>query len=85
MTIQSWENSGLRHRVEGRDLGGIDVVELQLTVVERAVQEPGRRRRRRVALTTPGPDQWRPSPSITLADDRRRPSIIRSTSPSVDM
>ena len=46
MTIPSWENSGLRHRVEGRDLGGIDVVGLQLTVVERAVQEPRRRPRR---------------------------------------
>lgn len=47
MTIPSWENSGLRHRVEGRDLAGVDVVQLQLTVVERALEEPRRRRRRR--------------------------------------
>ncbi|MGZ8630957.1 MAG: hypothetical protein ACXWZF_08335 [Actinomycetota bacterium] len=47
-TIPSWENSGLRNRVEGRDLGGIDVMELQLVVVERTAEAPRKRRRRKL-------------------------------------
>jgi hypothetical protein len=36
----------LRHRVEGRAIEGVDVLELQLAVVERSKAERIRRRRR---------------------------------------
>jgi len=41
-----WDNTGLRHRVEGRPIDGVDVVALQSSVVAR-VPEPSRRRLRR--------------------------------------
>lgn len=37
-----WDNTGLRHRVEGRPIEGVDVLALQSSVVARAA-EPGRR------------------------------------------
>jgi hypothetical protein len=39
-----WDNSGLRHRVEGRAIDGVDVGSLQSSVVART-GEPSRRRR----------------------------------------
>ena len=39
-----WDNSGLRHRVEGRAIDGVDIRSLQSSVVSRA-GEPSRRRR----------------------------------------
>jgi hypothetical protein len=41
-----WDNAGLRNRVEGRAIEGVDVLELQLAVVERSKAERIRRRRR---------------------------------------
>jgi hypothetical protein len=38
-----WDNSGLRHRVEGREIDGVDVSALQSAVVERAARRPRRR------------------------------------------
>jgi hypothetical protein len=40
-----WDNSGLRHRVEDREIEGVDVLALQSAVVAREA-ESGRRRRR---------------------------------------
>ncbi|MGZ8580065.1 MAG: hypothetical protein ACXWW9_02125 [Actinomycetota bacterium] len=37
-----WDNTGLRHRVEGRSIAGVDVLELQSSVVARS---PDRSRR----------------------------------------
>jgi hypothetical protein len=42
-----WDNSGLRHRVEGREIDGVDVLALQTSVVEREVLRPRRRFRSR--------------------------------------
>jgi hypothetical protein len=42
--LRPWDNSGLRNRVEGREIGGIDVVELQSSAAARI--QPTRRRRR---------------------------------------
>jgi hypothetical protein len=39
-----WDNTGLRHRVEGRAIDGVDVGSLQSSVVART-GEPSRRRR----------------------------------------
>ncbi|MEX1263692.1 MAG: hypothetical protein WEE66_07115 [Actinomycetota bacterium] len=41
-----WDNSGLRQRVEGRDIEGVDVLALQSTVVAREPERSRRRRRR---------------------------------------
>jgi hypothetical protein len=41
-----WDNTGLRHRVEGKDIGGVDVLALQSSVVARDAQSPRRRHRR---------------------------------------
>jgi hypothetical protein len=48
-TLPAWDNSGLRHRVEGRALGGVDIADLQVSVVARTADggRRGRRRRRR--------------------------------------
>ncbi|MDH4111838.1 MAG: hypothetical protein OEV60_04035 [Actinomycetota bacterium] len=43
---RSWDNSELRHRLEGREVRGVDVLALQSSVVGRADQAPARRRRR---------------------------------------
>jgi hypothetical protein len=43
---RSWDNSGLRHRVEGREIEGVDVNSLQSSVVARA-DAPARARRAR--------------------------------------
>jgi hypothetical protein len=43
---RSWDNTGLRNRVEGRAIEGVDVVDLQSSVVTRSEQEPRRRLRR---------------------------------------
>lgn len=42
-----WDNTGLRHRVEGREIDGVDVLELQTSVVEREAARPRRRLRSR--------------------------------------
>ena len=45
-TLPAWDNSGLRHRVEGRAIGGVDVADLQVSVVARSA-DGGRRGSRR--------------------------------------
>ena len=46
-----WDNSGLRHRVEGRAIDGVDIRSLQSSVIARAT-EPARRRRAPRATTS---------------------------------
>jgi hypothetical protein len=41
-----WDNSGLRNRVEGREIEGVDVLELQSRAVARNEHAPRRRLRR---------------------------------------
>ncbi|HWC72117.1 MAG TPA: hypothetical protein VG993_13235 [Actinomycetota bacterium] len=41
-----WDNTGLRHRVEGREIEGVDVLELQTSVLSKAEERPRRRLRR---------------------------------------
>jgi hypothetical protein len=42
-----WDNTGLRDRVEGRRIDGIDVLALQSSVVRREADRPRRRFRSR--------------------------------------
>lgn len=44
---RSWDNSGLRHRVEGKAIDGIDVQGLQSSAAARDANAPRRRLRRR--------------------------------------
>jgi hypothetical protein len=37
---RQWDNSELRHRLEGREIDGIDVLQLQLAIVARETGEP---------------------------------------------
>lgn len=41
-----WDNTGLRHRVEGKPIEGIDILALQSNVVAREPERSRRRRRR---------------------------------------
>jgi hypothetical protein len=41
-----WDNTGLRHRVEGRQIEGVDVLALQSSVVDRAPESSRRWLRR---------------------------------------
>lgn len=41
-----WDNSGLRNRVEGREIEGVDVLELQSSAAARCDRRPRRRLRR---------------------------------------
>ena len=43
---RSWDNSGLRQRVEGKDIEGVDVLALQSSVVAREPEQHRRRQRR---------------------------------------
>ncbi len=58
-----WDNSGLRQRVEGKPIEGIDILALQSNVVAR---EPERARRREPAVP------------LTRRPDRRSAEVERS-------
>jgi hypothetical protein len=60
-----WDNSGLRHRVEGRAIDGVDVRSLQSSVVARS----GTSSRRRRSFRERSPAA---SPQIELAQDHDR-------------
>ncbi|MGH2539189.1 MAG: hypothetical protein ACRDGK_01560 [Actinomycetota bacterium] len=47
-TVPAWDNSGLRHRVEGRAVGGVDIADLQVSVVARTADNRRHGRRRRL-------------------------------------
>jgi hypothetical protein len=61
-----WDNSGLRHRVEGRAIDGVDIRSLQTSVVARAGEPSRRRRSLRVAQAVAT------SPEVELAQDLDR-------------
>jgi hypothetical protein len=61
-----WDNSGLRHRVEGRAIDGVDIRSLQTSVVARAGESSRRRRSSRVAPA------GATSPEVELAQDLDR-------------
>ena len=56
-----WDNSGLRNRVEGRTIDGVDIRSLQSSVVSRSGESSRRRSRR-----APAPAA---SPEVEVAHD----------------
>jgi hypothetical protein len=58
-----WDNSGLRHRVEGRAIDGLDIRSLQSSVSARAAEPARGRRSQRAAPTAPV------SPEVELVHD----------------